>query len=65
MRITARFFRDIAMTEQLADHRQGLAERPGAGREGVPEIVISVTGGLLAITGESAHCVEISHLKTF
>ena len=39
MRIPARFFRDIAMTEQLADHRQGLAERQRTGSEGVSEIV--------------------------
>ena len=29
------------MTEQLADDRQGLAERQGAGSEGVSEIVNS------------------------
>ena len=30
---------DIAVTEELADHRQGLAERQRAGRKGVAEVV--------------------------
>ena len=34
----ARHCLDIAVSGQLADHRNGLAERPGTGREAVPEI---------------------------
>ena len=32
---------DVAVTEQLADHRKGLAEREGTGREAVAEVVNS------------------------
>ena len=32
---------DVAVAQQLADHRQGLAERQRTGREGVSEMVSS------------------------